>query len=179
MGFFPLLTEAEMSPEARECIARSKARRRTERVEPIAYAMAAHSRLLVAHSQLREQLTPIPSRFGAVQHIAGMLIAHVRDCAPCFNNCRDVLNTLGFDTETLDGFCKAPDTLPLGERDQRIIAFTLSMAREPKAIRPADFREMEKAGFSREELLEMVGLACYWNWATTLATLMDAGIRDE
>ncbi|HEU4367920.1 MAG TPA: hypothetical protein VFV05_06810 [Methylomirabilota bacterium] len=145
----------------------------------MAFALAAHPRLLTAHGQIRELLVPVPNRFGASQHIAGMLIAHVRGCTPCFNNCRDTLSAMGFNPGTLDAFCELPDTLPLRERERSIVRFTLRMAREPKTITPSDFREMEKAGFSKEELLEMVGVASYWNYATTLATLMDAGIRDD
>jgi alkylhydroperoxidase/carboxymuconolactone decarboxylase family protein YurZ len=38
---------------------------------------------------------------------------------------------------------------------------------------------MERAGFSKDEILEMIGVAAYWNLATTLASAVDAGLREE
>lgn len=60
-----------------------------------------------------------------------------------------------------------------------MVAFTPGMARDPGTLTPADFRAMERAGFSKEELPEMIGIACPWNFSTTPATLMDAGLREE
>ena len=38
---------------------------------------------------------------------------------------------------------------------------------------------MEQTGFSKEDVLEMIGVAAFWNLATTVGTAIDAGLRDE
>jgi len=55
----------------------------------------------------------------------------------------------------------------------------LRVARDPQGLKPEDFREMEHAGFTKDEILEMIGVAAFWNLATTLATAVDAGLREE
>jgi hypothetical protein len=38
---------------------------------------------------------------------------------------------------------------------------------------------MERAGFSKEDLLEMIGIAAFWNLATTISMAVDAGLAEE
>lgn len=37
---------------------------------------------------------------------------------------------------------------------------------------------MKQAGFSKEELLEMVGIAAFWSLATTIGPALRAGLSD-
>jgi hypothetical protein len=74
--------------------------------------------------------------------------------------------------------CQLPTALPLPERDRRFVEFTLRVARDPQGLKPDDFREMERAGFSKDEILEMIGVAAYWGLATTLAMAVDAGLNE-
>ncbi len=143
------------------------------------FALAAHPRLLKGFVEAREELNPIPSRFGSGPFIAGMLIAHSVGCRACFNLSRGTLLKVGFDEATLDGYCAAPASLPLAERDRRMVEFTVRLACNRGSVKPADFRDMERAGFSKEDLLEMIGIAAFWNMATTFGTAMDAGLREE
>jgi len=79
----------------------------------------------------------------------------------------------------LDACCAAPATLPLAERERRMVEFTVKVACERGSVKPADFRDLEQAGFSKDDVLEMIGVAAFWNLATTFATAIDAGLREE
>ncbi|MBI4588471.1 MAG: hypothetical protein HY725_06500 [Candidatus Rokubacteria bacterium] len=178
MAFFEVLSEDQMAPEAREWIGVVKKRKKSDRVDRFYYASAAHPRVLKTFVQALEGFNPIPSRFGACNYIAGMLIAHAKRCRSCFETSRTALGSLGFDESTLDRMCELPQMLPLSERERHIIEFTLRAARDPQGLKPAEFGELERAGFSREEVLEMIGIAAYWNLATTLGSAVDAGLRE-
>ena len=178
MVFFELIPEDQVSPEAKEWIEIAKKRARSDRIPHTYYVLAKNPRLVKAWVQAVQELIPIPNRFGAAQGVAGMLIAHAKGCRTCFDASRQVLLRLGFDDGALDNMCQVPTALPLPERDRRFVEFTLRIARDPQGLKPNDFREMERAGFSKDEILEMIGVAAYWNLATTLAMAVDAGLAE-
>ena len=178
MAFFEYVPEDQLAPEAKEYIEILKKRARSDRIEPIFYAYAQHPRLLKAWVQAVQEFLPIPNRFKGASHIAGMLISHAKRYHACFKASRKVLAALGFDEPALNTMCQAPAALPLPERERRVVGFTLRVALDAGGLKADDFREMERAGFSKEELLEMVGIAAYWNMATTLASAADAGLAD-
>ena len=180
MPFFEPLLEEQLSPEARRLI--EIARKRSVNPGSLSanlLVMAKHPRLLKGFVEVREELNPIPNRFGTGAFIAGMLIAHRVGCRACFALCRGTLAKVGFDEATLDGYCAAPASLPLVERDRLMVEFSVRLACERGQMKPADYREMEQAGFSKEDLLEMIGIAAFWNLATTLAIALDTGLADE
>jgi len=179
MAFFEMIPEEQMAPEAKAYIESAKKRHRVDRLSPGYYVMATYPRLLKAFVQAFEDLVPVPNRFGTVQFIASMLIAHAKGCAPCFNGSREFLLKIGFDQTALDGMCKAPSALPLSERERRFVEFTLRVARDPGGLASEDFRAMERAGFTKDEILEMIGVAGFWSLATTVESALDAGFRKE
>jgi len=178
MAFFELLTEDQMAPEAREYVEIAKKRQRVDRLPRLYYAYAGRPKLLKAFVQAQQELIPIPNRFGSVQGIAGMLIAHAKRCQSCFVPNREFLLKLGYDEATLEGMCQAPARLPLPERDRHFVEFTLRAALDPERLKPGDFGDMERAGFAKDEILEMIGVAAFWNFAITLASAVDAGFRE-
>ncbi len=179
MAFFEMIPEDQMAAEAKEYIDIAKKRARSDRVADPYYALAKNPRLVKAWVQAIQELIPIPNRFGTVQGIAGMLISRAKECRVCFDTSRNLLVKLGFDDAALDNMCQFPATLPLPERERRFVEFTLRVARDPHGLKAADLREMERGGFSKDEILEMIGVAAYWNLATTLASAVDAGLREE
>ena len=179
MPFFEPVPEDKLSPELLRLLEIARKRTPSQTAGPSVRSMAAHPRVLKGFVEVREELNPIPSRFGSGPYIAGMLIAHSVGCRACFNLSRGWLNKLGFDEDTLSGYCAAPATLPLGERDRRMVEFTVKVACDRAGVKAADFRDMERAGFSTEDVLEMIGIAAFWNLATTFGTAIDAGLREE
>ena len=179
MAFFDPVPEEQLSPESKRYIEMARKRSSTHTVDPSFFAMAAHPRLLKGYVDVRDELNPIPSRFGSGPFIAGMLIAHSVGCRACFNGSRARLAKVGFDEVTLDGYCAAPATLPLPEQDRRMVEFTVKLACDRGSLKPDDFRDMERAGFSKEDVLEMIGIASFWNLATTFGTAMGAGLQEE
>jgi len=180
MPFFEPIPEEDLPPELRRLMEIARKRQVSpDRLSPHLLVMARRPRFLKGFVEVREELNPIPSRFGSGAFIAGMLIAHSVGCRACFALCRGTLAKVGFDESTLDGYCAAPASLPLAERDRRMVEFTVRLACERGQLKSADYREMEGAGFSKEDLLEMIGIAAFWNLATTIATAVDAGLVEE
>ena len=178
MAFFEVLPEDRVPAEAKEWIEVAKKRQRVDRLAPELYAMAGHPKLLKAFVQSQEDLIPVPNRFGVVEFVASMLIAHAKKCGPCFNASRGFLLKIGFDDATLDNMCRAPATLPLSERERHFVEFTLRVATDPAGVKPDDLREMERRGFSKDEILEMIGVAGFWSLATTVTSALDVGLRE-
>ena len=178
MSFFQLVSEEQMTPEAKQYVELAKKRNRVDRLPIQYYAMAAHPPLLKAFVQAIEELIRIPNRFGTSQFIASMLIAHAKGCAPCFNASRDFLLKIGIDEAALDAMCRRPADLPLADRERHFVEFTLRVARDPSGLKPADFREMERAGFSKDEILEMIGVAGFWSMAITVSSAIAAGLDE-
>jgi uncharacterized peroxidase-related enzyme len=179
MPFFQLVSEDTMDPEAREYLELAKKRQRLDRLAPSYYAMAAYPPLLKAVVQAYEELIRVPNRFGTSQFIAAMLIAHAKGCGPCFNASRGFLQKIGIDEGALDAMCRRPEDLPLSDRERHFVEFTLRVARDPAGLKLADFQEMERLGFSKDEILEMIGVAGFWSLATTVTSALDPGLRAE
>jgi alkylhydroperoxidase family enzyme len=113
------------------------------------------------------------------QYLAWMLVAHAKRCRTCFASSRSQLDKLGFDEATLDGICANPDTLPLEERDRLFVRYVLKIATESADLQPKDFRDMEAHGFSKDEILEIIGYAAYINMNIVFSQAMFAGIYAE
>lgn len=179
MPFFEIVAEDRIAPEAGKYIELAKKRQRVERLGVSYYAMAAYPPLLKAFVQAMEDLVRVPNRFGTSQFIASMLIAHAKGCGPCFHASRNFLLKIGIDESALDNMCRRPEDLPLSERERHFVEFTLRVATDPSALKRADFEDMERLGFSKDEILEMIGVAGFWSMATTVTSALDRGLRDE
>ena len=179
MSFFQLVPEEQMTPEAKQYIELSRKRLRVDQLGVQYHAMAAYPPLLKAFVQAFAELLPIPNRFGTSQFIASMLIAHAEGCAPCFNASRGFLLKIGIDEAALDAMCSRPEDLPLSDRERHFVEFTLRVAKDPSGLKPTDFQEMERTGFSKDEILEMIGVAGFWSMATTVGSAIGAGLDEE
>jgi alkylhydroperoxidase family enzyme len=179
MSFFQLVPEEQMTLEARQYADLARTRLRVDQLGVHYHAMAAHPQLLKAFVQAFADLLPIPNRFGTSQFIVSMLIAHAKGCAPCFNASRGFLLKIGIDEAALDAMCSRPEDLPLSDRERHFVEFTLRVARDPSGLKPADFQEMERLGFSKDEILEMIGVAGFWSMATTVTSAIAAGLDEE
>jgi hypothetical protein len=179
MAFLNLMPEDKLSPDAKMYIDRAKKRQRSERISPGYYLMAHYPPLLKAFVEAFDTLIPVPNRFGTSQFIASMLIAHDKHCDPCFDASRTFLAKIGMSDEELDRMCELPSALPLSDRDRRFVDFTLRVARNPTALKAEDFQEMARAGFSRDEVVEMIGVAGFWALATTVTTALDKAFHED
>jgi len=111
--------------------------------------------------------------------VAVMLISHAKRCQYCFVGARFQLDKLGFDGDTMDAMCANPDTLPLKERDRHFVHYALKIGTDSANLTPKDFREMEQAGFSKDEILEIVAFTAYWNMNIVFSQASLAGLAEE
>jgi alkylhydroperoxidase family enzyme len=111
--------------------------------------------------------------------VAVMLISHAKRCQTCFAGARFQLDKLGFDEGTMDAMCANPDTLPLKERDRRFVHYALRIAMNSANLTPDDFREIEQAGFTKDEILEMIAFTAYWTMNIVFSQAALAGLADE
>lgn len=179
MAFFEVQKEEKLTPDVRALLAVLRHRRGIDATPRDYLALAGSPPLLRAVIDGMQLLNPLPSRFGGVPFIAGMLIAHRNGCMSCFDASRAMLDKLGFDEPTLNGMCERPEQLSLPPRERRAVEFTLRVSQGDRAkLGPDDYREMERAGFFQDELFELIGLAAWWNFATTIGPAMRAGLSD-
>jgi hypothetical protein len=179
VSFFQLVPDEQMTPEAKQYAELTRKRLRVDQLGVHYHAMAAHPPLLKAFVQAFADVIPIPNRFGTSQFIVSMLIAHAKGCTPCFNASRGFLLKIGIDDDALDAMCSRPESLPLSDRERHFVELTLRVARDPSGLEPADFQEMERLGFSKDEILEMIGVAGFWSMATTVTSAIASGLDGE
>ncbi|MBI4611195.1 MAG: hypothetical protein HY726_19575 [Candidatus Rokubacteria bacterium] len=109
-----------------------------------------------------------------VKNLAWMLIAHMKGCQVCFSYSRSRLDKLGWDQAMLDSVCAKPESLPLKGRDRAFVQYALRLATDPGQAKLKDFREMEAAGLSKDEILETIAFAACANMHMTF-TLSQVG----
>ena len=179
MPFFELPKDEDLPPDSRKML---------EEYQRLSGAkeLSVHWRLfgrfpkiietrLVAYKNLHRDSSFSPD----ARMVALMLIAHAKGCQLCFAGARSDLDKLGFDEGALDAMCANPEALPLKERDRRFVLFALKIATDSASLTAKDFREMEQAGFSRDEILEMIGFAAYWTMNIVFSKSGLAGLTDE
>jgi alkylhydroperoxidase family enzyme len=179
MAFFELPGDEDLPLESRKMIEEYQRLTGTKSLPPNwklfgRFPKIIEARLLGYKSMVQDT----PFSFDA-RYVAVMLIAHAKRCQTCFAASRFQLDKLGFDKDTMDAMCAHPDTLPLGERDRRFVHYALRIATDSANLTPKDFREMEQAGFSKDEIREMIAFAAYWNMNIVFSQAMLAGLADE
>jgi alkylhydroperoxidase family enzyme len=179
MAFFDIPTDEEISPEARQMIAEYRRLQGYEHA-PVSWTVMGHlpklieARLKACENLIHQSGFPWPA-----QNLAWMLVAHAKRCKMCFAGSRRELDKLGFDEATLDGICANPDARPLPERDRLFVSYVLKIATEAADLQPKDFRDMETHGFSKDEILKIVGYAAYMNMQMTFTQAVFAGVYVE
>jgi alkylhydroperoxidase family enzyme len=179
MAFFDVPADDELSPEARQII---DAYRRLQGYEhyPASWTVMSHlpelmeARLKAYEGLIHQSGFPWPA-----QNLAWMLVAHAKRCKICFAGSRRELDKLGFDEATLDAICAHPEALPLEERDRLFVRYVFKIATEAADLQPQDFRDMEAHGFSKDEILKIIGYAAYINMQITFTQALFAGVFAE
>jgi hypothetical protein len=179
MAFFDLPPAAEISPEARQILDEYKQLTGRDDWTPQWRVYSRLPGVLGARLSAFKSLFLAPNFPFEAKNIAVMLIAHARRCTACFSASRVLLERIGFDEPTLDGFCANPTVLPLKERDRLFVQYALKIANGSADLTPKDFREMEAAGFSKIEIQQMIGFAAYWVFNIVFTQSATAGLADE
>lgn len=179
MAFFEVPKDEELPPESLKML-EEYVRLQGNRTMPPNWKLFGHfPRIIEARLLAWKNLNhAAPFSFDA-RMVAVMLIAHAKRCQLCFVGARFQLDKLGFDEGAMDAMCANPDALPLEERDRRFVHYSLRIAMDSANLAPRDFREMEQAGFSKDEILEMVAFAAYWNMNIVFSQAALAGLAEE
>lgn len=179
MAFFDIPADDELSPQARQII---DVYRRQSGMEhyPSSMKVMSHLPNLIEARAKANELLNYPSGFSRhAENLAWMLVSHAKRCRVCFAGSRRELDKLGFDEETLDGICANPDTLPLAERDRLFVHYVFKIATGAADLQLKDFRDMEAHGFSKDEILEMIGLAAYMNLQMVFTMSLFPAMHEE
>jgi uncharacterized peroxidase-related enzyme len=179
MAFFELPKDEDLPPESRKML------EEYQRLSGITYQppnwtlfgrfpKIIEARLLAFKNMVQDSPFSIDAR-----NVAVMLVAHAKRCQTCFAASRIQLAKLGFDEGAMDAMCAHPETLPLKERDSRFVHYALKIGTDSANLTPMDFREMEQAGFSKDEILELIAIAAYWNMHMIFTQAVLAGLAQE
>jgi alkylhydroperoxidase family enzyme len=179
MAFFDLPKDEDLPPESLRML-EEYTRGQGSKATPFTWKLFGHfpgivEARLLAWKKLNQDT---PFSFDA-RMVAVMLIAHAKRCQTCFYGARYQLDKLGFDEGAMDAMCANPDTLPLKERDRRFVHYALKIAMNSATLTPQDFREMEQAGFTKDEILEMIAFTAYWTMNIVFSQAALAGLAEE
>jgi hypothetical protein len=178
MAFFELLKAEDLPPESRKTL------EEYQRLSGITYlppnwTLFGRFPKIIEARLLANKTLHQDACFSFDAHcVAVMLIAHAKRCSTCFAASRFQLDKLGFNKETMDAMCAHPDTLPLKERDRRFVHYVLKIGTDSANLTPKNFREMEQAGFSKDEILKMIAFAAYWNMHIIFSQAVLAGLAE-
>lgn len=179
MAFFELPKDEDLPPESLKMLEEYQRLQGTKTIASTWRLFGRFPKIIEARLLAWRNLThEAPFSFDAIC-IAVMLIAHAKRCQACFSGARIQLDKLGFDEAAMDTMCANSDTLPLKERDRRFVHFALKIGTDSANLTPKDFREMERAGFSKDEIQEMIAFAAYWNMNIVFSQAAVAGLAEE
>jgi alkylhydroperoxidase family enzyme len=179
MAFFDLPKDEDLPPESRKMLEEYQRLTGTKAVATNWQLFGRFPRIIEARLQAWKNLSQDARFSWEARNIAVMLIAHAKRCQICFAGARFQLDKLGFDEGAMDAMCAHPDTLPLKERDRLFVHYVLKIATDSANLKPNDFREFEQAGFSKDEIQEMIAFAAYWNMNIVFSQAALAGLADE
>jgi uncharacterized peroxidase-related enzyme len=95
-------------------------------------------------------------------------IAKSNQCEYCAANNELTCRTLGIDEETLSALAEDLGSVA-PRRLQAIIAFALKVAHDPRGLVAEDYDHLRAQGITDEEIVEIVLVAAYGNFADTVA----------
>jgi alkylhydroperoxidase family enzyme len=179
MAFFELPKDEDLPPEARKMLEEYQRLQGSTTMAPNWKLFGRFPKIIEARFLAWKNLNHDASFPPDAHMVAVMLIAHAKRCQMCFAGARRQLDKLGFDEGTMDAMCANPDALPLKERDRRFVHYALKIGTDSANLTPKDFREMEQAGFSKDEILEMIAFAAYWNMNIVFSQAALAGLAEE
>ena len=179
MAFFELPKDEELPPESRKMLEEYQRLQGGKTKAANWMFFGRFPKIIEARLLAWKNLSQDNSFSFDARSVAVMLIAHAKRCQMCFAGARSALSKLGFDEVAMDAMCANPDALPLKERDRRFVHYALKIAMDSANLMPKDFREMEQAGFSKDEILEMIAFAAYWNMNIVFSQAALAGLADE
>jgi alkylhydroperoxidase family enzyme len=179
MPFFDVPKDSELPPESRQLLEEYQRVLGTKALPRNWTIFGGFPRIIEARFQAWKNLSQDTSFSWDARCIAVMLMTHAKRCQMCFAGARGQLEKLGFDEDTMNAICAHPEALPLKERDRRFVHHVLKIGTDSANLTPKDFREMEASGFSKEEILEMIGFAAYWNMNIVFSQAALAGLVED
>jgi alkylhydroperoxidase family enzyme len=179
MAFFDLPKDEELPPESRKMLEEYQRLNGHKGVSTSWQFFGRFPKIIEARLLAWKNLNQDAHFSWDSRCVAVMLIAHAKRCQICFAGARFQLDKLGFDEGAMDAMCAHPDTLPLKERDRLFVQHVLKIATDSANLKPNDFREFERAGFSKDEIQEMIAFAAYWNMNIVFSQAALAGLADE
>lgn len=179
MPFFDLPTPAEMPAESRAALEEYTRLRKAATPARTWHVYARVPGIVETRLKAAMALSEEPSFPWQAKMIAVMLIAHARKCRSCFGGAWGELQKLGFDEDSLNTMCADPGNLPLGGRDRDFVRYALRVATDSASLTAKDLREMEASGFSKGEILQIIGFGAYWAMNTIFSQSALAGLVDE
>lgn len=179
MAFFELPKDEELPPESVRMLKEYQRLQGSTSTPPNWQLFGGFPRIIETRLLAWKNLSQDSPFAFDPRSVAVMLIAHAKGCRLCFAAARSALNKLGFDEGTMDAMCANPDALPLKERDRHFVHYALRIATDARNLTPKDFREMEQAGFSKDEIREMIGFVAYWNMHIVFTQTALAGLSEE
>lgn len=179
MAFFDLPPDEELSADVRRMLEEYRHLTGTQTVAPTWKAFGRSPKIIEARLKAAQNLNFQCNFPWDARWIAAMLIAHVRRCRACFAGARLQLDKLGFNEDTMDAMCAAPEALPLKERDRLFVHYALKIATSSADLQPKDFREMAQHGFSKEEIQEIIAFVAYWTMNMVFSQAALAALADD
>jgi alkylhydroperoxidase family enzyme len=179
MAFFELPKDEDLPPESRRMLEEYQRLQGTKTMAANWKLFGRFPKIIEARFLAWKNLNQDTSFSPDARMVAVMLIAHAKRCQLCFAGARFHLDKFGFDEGAMDAMCANPDALPLKERARRFVHYALRVAMDSANLTPKDFREMEQAGFSKDEIQEMIAFAAYWTMNIVFSQAPLAGPSDE
>ncbi|MBI3129974.1 MAG: carboxymuconolactone decarboxylase family protein [Acidobacteria bacterium] len=129
---------------------------------------------LLAGAWALTKATLVPGRLPpTLQHMIILAISAQNESHYCCIAHARALAAMGVPEEVIQSCLEDPDVTQVMNPTRAALLFTKQVAAASNSLTASHFEMMARNGFSQEEVLEMVMLAAFANWANTWANAAD------
>lgn len=120
-------------------------------------ALANHPPLLEAHAQFYRRTIETGNVEQELKELVGVAVSAANDCEFCASSHRvNLVELFGYDGDRVTSIIEG-ELETLTDRDRSAVEFAQAVAEDPQAIGSADIERLEQVGFSKQDVVELLG----------------------
>lgn len=113
------------------------------------------------------------------KEMIAVIVSKANKCGYCINHHAEALNFYWKNKEKLKKFIDNYKNLNLPERQKSMLDFAIKLTGNPDKIREKDVKNLKKAGFEDDEILDIVLITSYFNFVNRIANGLGVEFNEE
>jgi len=113
------------------------------------------------------------------REMIAVIVSKANKCDYCINHHAEALNFYWKDEEKLKKFIDNYKNLNLPERQKSMLDFAIKLTENPDKMSEEDVKNLRKAGFEDDEILDIVLITSYFNFVNRIANGLGVEFNEE